>query len=320
MGEARGLTSRQRRLGRPEEPTNPITLDGILLVDKPAGITSHDAVEHIRRAAQMRRVGHTGTLDPAATGLLILCLGKGARLSEFLTSLDKVYEGAMRLGITTDSYDLNGQIVEERQLPDLDESAIQRVFDQFTGEILQVPPMVSAVRVGGERLYEKARKGEVVERVPRRVTVSEFSLRSYDPADVYFVLRCSRGTYARALCHDVGQALGCGAALVTLRRTWVGHHSLDRATPLAQFQSREGVIKRLVPIEEALDLPSVAVRGAAHRTVASGGVISREHLVGDCPVRHGWVQIKAQSGELLAVGQVLPGRLIQPKRVFCSSP
>jgi len=146
-------------------------MNGILLVDKPTGLTSHDVVDKIRRAAGIRRVGHTGTLDPGATGLLILCLGPATRLSEHLTNLDKTYEGTMRLGIVTDSYDLEGKTLEERPAPALDVAALQRACEPFTGDIMQVPPMLSAVKVGGRRLYKMARKGEDVERPARPVTV-----------------------------------------------------------------------------------------------------------------------------------------------------
>ena len=177
-------------------------MNGILLVDKPTGMTSHDVVDRLRRAARIRRIGHTGTLDPGATGLLILCLGSATRLSEFLICLDKVYEGEMRLGIVTDSFDLDGKTVEERPVPHLDPVDIQKALDRFTGDILQVPPMVSAVKINGERLYKKARKGEVVERPPRPVTIREFVLLRYTPPNVVFRVRCTRGTYARSLCHD----------------------------------------------------------------------------------------------------------------------
>ena len=156
-------------------------MKGVLLLDKPAGMTSHDVVDHIRRAAQMRRVGHTGTLDPSATGLLIICVGEATRLSEHLTRLDKVYEGYLRFGVVTDSYDMDGKVLEENPVPDISPEEIQKAFDALTGEIQQVPPMVSAVKVGGQRLYKMARKGETIERKPRKVTVKEFRLLDYDP-------------------------------------------------------------------------------------------------------------------------------------------
>lgn len=294
-------------------------MNGVLLVDKPSGITSHDVVDRIRRAAGTRRVGHTGTLDPAATGLLVLCIGAATRLSEHLTGLDKVYEGTMRLGLTTDSYDLDGKVVAERPAPELEIAEIQAACNRFIGDILQIPPMVSAVKVGGERLYKKARQGETVEREPRAVTVSEFEVLSYARPDALIRVRCTRGTYVRSLCHDVGEALGCGAALAALRRTFVGRYSVADALPVEAFQSNEDVAARLMPMDTALDLPVVAVGAAGRGLIASGATLGVEALSGGCPVNEGWVQIKSTSGRLLALGVVsegLNGVSVRPKRVF----
>ena len=295
-------------------------MNGILLVDKPSGMTSHDVVDRVRRAAKMRRVGHTGTLDPAATGLLIICLGNATRLSEFLTGLDKVYEGTLRFGLVTDSYDLDGKVVEERPVPTLTAAQIQTAFDEYTGDILQVPPMVSAVKVGGERLYKLARKGETVEREPRQVTVREFTLLEYAAPDARFRVRCTRGTYARTLCFDVGEKLGCGGTLASLRRTWVGKHGVEHATPLDALQAPDDVAKALQPINDALDLPEIRVRNVARTIVTSGGTLERGDLKSDSPIDTGWIQIKADDGELLALGEVHSiGNVtrIQPKRVLC---
>jgi len=294
-------------------------MNGILLVDKPAGITSHDVVDRIRRAAGTRRVGHTGTLDPGATGLLVLCLGAATRLSEHLTGLDKVYEGAMRLGIVTDSYDMDGKVVAENPVPALTAADIQRACDGFTGAIMQVPPMVSAVKVGGERLYKRARQGEVVERAPRQVTVREFRVLSYEAPDAQIRVKCTRGTYVRSLCHDVGHALGCGAILASLRRTFVGQFSVEDALPVDQFRDRDEVASRLKPIETALTLPSVTVRSTSRGAVISGVALNPDDLVSGCPVSKGWVQVKSESGRLLALGEVHVGPTglwVHPKRVF----
>lgn len=291
-------------------------MNGLLLVDKPAGITSHDVVDRVRRAAGIRRVGHTGTLDPSATGLLVLCLGCATRLSEFLTALDKTYEGNMRLGITTDSYDLDGEVLRVHPVPEVHAAQIQHMCNRFLGPILQTPPMVSAVKVGGQRLYKRARKGEVIERAPRPVTIHEFTVRDYRAPDVDFVLRCSSGTYARALCHEVGELLGCGAALVSLRRTSVGRHTVNHAEPVDNLVSRDAVLERLLPIEKALDLPEVVVRAQAEAAAMSGALIDRNQLTAECPVPAGWVQIKTEQGRLIAVGEVQPGRRVQPRRVL----
>ena len=297
----------------------PRDLTGVLLVDKPAGITSHDVVDCIRRAVGMRRIGHTGTLDPAATGLLVLCLGKATRLSEHLTGLDKGYEGALRFGIETDSYDQQGSVVGETPVPELSVADIQKACDAFTGDIMQVPPMVSAVKVGGERLYKKARQGEVVEREPRPVTVREFHVKEYTPPDALIRVRCTRGTYVRSLCHEVGQAIGCGAILASLRRTFVGKHTVGEATTLDGLQEREDVEGHLLSIDDVVELPQILVPDSTCPAIAAGQTLRPREWMGECPVEEGWVQLKLESGKLLALGQVNVGPAgiwIHPKRVF----
>lgn len=292
---------------------------GLLLVDKPVGVTSHDVVDHIRKAAGLRRVGHTGTLDPNATGLLILCLGPATRLSEHLTGLDKTYEGVMRLGVVTESYDLDGAVVEEHPVPALDKAKLQEACDRYVGDIQQVPPMVSAVKVGGERLYRKARKGEVIEREPRAVTVHEFTVLNYEAPDARVRVRCTSGTYVRSLCHDVGQDLGCGGALATLRRTMVGKFSVEDAAPMDSFTGEAAIQERLISMDTALDLPEVRVGREGEAMVGTGGTLGMGELSTKCPVRRGWVQVKSEAGELLALGTVEPtamGVLVHPKRVF----
>lgn len=296
-------------------------INGILRVDKPAGMTSHDVVDRLRKVAGMRKIGHTGTLDPSATGLLILCFGAATRLSEHLTGLPKSYEGFLRFGIVTDSYDLDGEVLEENAVPELTQEQIQAAFDEFTGDIQQMPPMVSAVKIGGERLYKKARKGEVVERPTREVTVNEFLLLEWSSPLAKFRVSCSSGTYVRALCHDVGAKFGCGGALDSLRRTAVGTHFVEEATPLDQFETREDVATALVPLSQALDLPAVVVVKAGERLVASGNVLRRTELESACPVKEGWVQVKSRRGDLLALAEVQAGHYdveLQPKRVFIS--
>jgi tRNA pseudouridine55 synthase len=294
-------------------------MNGILLVDKPSGKTSHDVVDYIRRAAGTRRVGHTGTLDPAATGLLVLCIGAGTRLSEHLTGLDKTYEGSMRLGMVTDSHDLDGKVLRESPVPELAIEDIQSVCNRFVGKIMQAPPMVSAVKVGGERLYKKARQGVEVERTPRPVVVREFLVLSYNPPDASIRVRCTRGTYVRSLCHEVGQALGCGAILAQLRRTYVGNYSIDDAVTLDELHNQDDVLRRLIPLEQALDLPEIVIKPTSRNVVVSGGQLTAGDLIGACPVHQGWVQIKSDDGQLLALGQIHaepPGPYIHAKRVF----
>lgn len=207
-------------------------LDGLLLVDKPAGITSHDVVHIIRRHFGIKKVGHGGTLDPAATGLLLILLGRGTRLSSQVMSSNKTYEGIMRLGITTDSQDMDGEVTREADCSAITAEQIAAEMQKLTGDIMQTPPMVSAIKKNGVPLYKLARKGVTVEREPRLIHVFNFSLLDFSPPRAQFRIKCTKGTYVRTLCHDIGEALGCGACLEALRRTQSGSYRVERARTL----------------------------------------------------------------------------------------
>ncbi len=196
--------------------------DGALLIDKPAGPTSHDIVDSIRRAFCVKKVGHCGTLDPAATGLLVIVLGKGTKLSEKLMGDDKVYEGAARLGETTDSYDADGELVSSLPVPPITLEELNETAAGFAGDQMQIPPMVAAVKVNGVPLYKLARQGIEVERKARLIHVYSFRFRSYAEPVGWFRIACTKGTYVRALVHDLGQKLGCGGHLAGLRRVISG--------------------------------------------------------------------------------------------------
>lgn len=208
--------------------------DGILLVDKPAKCTSHDVVDAVRRHFGFKKVGHCGTLDPLATGLLILVLGKATKLSEKLLSDNKDYEGTLRLGISTDSQDADGKIVKTAEVPPLTETQINEACKKFLGDIYQTPPMVSAIKHEGKPLYKLARKGIEVERKPRLVHIFELRVLKIALPNVEFRLRCTKGTYVRTLCADIGDALGTGGHLATLRRTRSGNFSIADAHTLDQ--------------------------------------------------------------------------------------
>jgi len=204
---------------------------GLLLIDKPGGWTSHDVVARLRRALGVRKVGHAGTLDPMATGLLLIGAGRATRLLRFLGDLAKTYEGEAVLGIETTTLDAEGDVVRESPV-EVDAATLRRTMEAFTGDLDQAPPAYSAVKVGGVKMYEAARRGETVRAAPRRVRVDEFSLRRFDTPVFGFVVRCSSGTYVRSLVADVGASLGCGAHLSALRRTAIGpFHVLDAGTP-----------------------------------------------------------------------------------------
>ncbi|MBL9177682.1 MAG: tRNA pseudouridine(55) synthase TruB [Verrucomicrobiaceae bacterium] len=202
-------------------------ISGVLLVDKGQDMTSHDVVAVARRCLNMKKIGHCGTLDPMATGMLILVLGNGTRLSELLMSEDKEYVGTLTLGKTTNTQDAEGEAVEEKPVPDdLTLDQVKAAFDTLRGDFYQMPPMVSAVKIGGVPLYKLARKGQEVEREPRFVRVYDYEITRFAPPDVDFRVVCSKGFYVRTYAHDIGQKLGCGAHLSALRRTRSGHFKL----------------------------------------------------------------------------------------------
>ena len=207
-------------------------LQGIVLVNKPAGITSHDVVGFVRRTFKMRRVGHAGTLDPMATGVLVILLGSSTKLFDKFVAFDKTYRATLRLGLKTTTADIMGQTLLERPYDGVDEAAIVKVFTQFTGDIEQKPPMVSAVKHQGERLYKIARQGLEVERTARKVRIDELRILQYQPPDVEFLMSCSKGTYVRQLAEDVGEVLGCGACISQIERTKVGPFDIKDTTDL----------------------------------------------------------------------------------------
>jgi tRNA pseudouridine55 synthase len=207
-------------------------LDGAILIDKPVGPTSHDVVDAIRRKFGIKKVGHCGTLDPNATGLLIIVLGRGTKLSEKLMGDDKVYEGTIKFGETTDSYDADGDILETKTVPPLTLDQLNEEAAKFIGDLMQIPPMVSAIKKNGVPLYKLARKGIEIEREPRLIHIYNFRFTDYEPPLGRFKIACTKGTYVRSLAHDLGQKLGCGAHLATLRRSASGKFDAANAAPL----------------------------------------------------------------------------------------
>lgn len=207
-------------------------MDGIVVVDKPSGITSHDVVARVRRRFNMKRVGHAGTLDPLATGVLIVLVGKGTKLFDRFVGFDKAYEAVLRLGLKTHSADIQGDVLEEKAFAHVTRTEVESTFSRFTGDIEQVPPMVSAVKHKGERLYRLARQGIQVERASRKVRIDALRLLDFSLPFVRFQMDCSKGTYVRQLAEDVGAFLGCGACITEIRRTKVGPFTIDQAVTL----------------------------------------------------------------------------------------
>lgn len=231
-------------------PRAPDPWDGILLVDKPAGPTSHDVVDAVRQFFHIPKAGHGGTLDPGATGLLVLLLGRATRLSQPVMSTDKTYEGTMELGVSTDSHDADGVVLARRDPSAVTREALLAAMQSWTGDVMQVPPMVSAVKKDGVALYKMARKGQEIEREPRPLHIFEFALLGFQPPLARFRVRCSKGTYVRTLCHDIGEALGCGAHLRVLHRTRSGSFDVQDAIRFeALFDlTPSDLLDRIIPL------------------------------------------------------------------------
>jgi len=237
----------------------PKELEGILLVDKPRDHTSHDVVARLRGKLKMKRIGHAGTLDPMATGLLIILVGKATRVSQYLTSLDKEYEGTIELGKVTDTQDADGEVMETRPVPPLTEADVKNAIQGFLGDQYQIPPMYSAIKIDGVPLYKSARKGEDIEREPRFIRVMNWDVTRFASPQIDFRLRCTKGTYVRTLAHDLGQKLNCGAHLSALRRTATDTFNVAQALTLDEIfaLTLPEIGKRLIAPRDAV--PSLAL-------------------------------------------------------------
>lgn len=228
--------------------------EGILLVDKPQGLTSHDVVARLRRVYQIKKIGHAGTLDPMATGLLIMLIGKATKVSQYMMSMEKEYTGTVMLGQVTDSQDAEGEVLEERSVPELSEAQVLAEMKRFVGDQYQMPPMFSAKKINGQKLYKLARKGKTVEREPRVIHVSSFELIGFELPRISFRVGCSKGTYVRTIAHDLGENIGCGGHLCELRRTGVGSFRIEDSLTLGEIEkmSASRLRRRLLPVQQHL--------------------------------------------------------------------
>jgi len=228
--------------------------EGVLLVDKPSGITSHDVVDRVRRQLRMKRVGHAGTLDPNATGLVIILVGKATKLSQYLMGLDKTYEGTIQLGLSTTTQDGEGEVIEEREVPPLTEEQVLGAMQEFVGDQYQTPPMFSAKKIDGVPLYKLARKGKTVEREPRFIRVSQFDLDRWESPEIDFTLQCSKGTYVRTIANDLGGKLECGGFLKELRRTDIDRFKIEDSVDLEDLEEMDatGIKAELIPAYRAV--------------------------------------------------------------------
>ena len=287
-------------------------MNGVVVIDKPGGLTSFDVVARVRRALGERRVGHTGTLDPMATGVLPICVGEATKLVPFLMSGDKEYEAELRLGVTTDSLDATGTVTSETNAANVSRSDVERALQGFVGTIQQRPPMHSALRVGGQRLYKLAHQGLEVEREPRAVVVHAIELVAYEAPVARLRVRCGKGTYIRSLAADLGAALGVGAHLTALRRTRVGPFGLSQAVTLEALSAGTPLTS---PAEALADHATVPLDEAQVRDVRAGKLRTIAEL--RAPEGAGsHVRLLDAHGTLVAVAEAHAGRLTLA-RVFC---
>jgi tRNA pseudouridine55 synthase len=295
-------------------------VDGILLLDKPGGVSSNHALQQVKRLFQAAKAGHTGSLDPLATGLLPLCLGHTTKFSGFLLDADKRYRVTVTLGVTTDSADADGNVLATRPIDGVDAAAVQAVLPRFTGSIEQLPPMYSAVKHQGQRLYKLAREGKEVERTPRTVQIFALELRRFTPPTLELDVHCSKGTYVRTLAEEIGAALGCGAHVSALRRTGVGPYVEGETRFVTMAEVEAAAEQEGFAALDALLLPLDSVLGhcPALRLSADAAFYLRQGqpvLVPQAPTE-GMVRLYAAGDEFLGIGVILDDGRVQPKRLI----
>lgn len=301
-------------MGRRSRHSRGRDVSGMLLLDKPAGITSNAALQGVKAAFKARKAGHTGSLDPIATGLLPLCFGEATKLSGFLLDADKYYDTVVKLGEATDTGDAEGTVTSRRDVR-FSDGELQRALDAFRGEFDQVPPMYSAVKRHGQPLYKLARQGVEVEREPRRVTVSELECERPDPLRLVLRMQCSSGFYVRGLAHELGEVLRCGGHVESLRRTGVGAFRVEDAVSMETVRAAESLAeldRLLLPSEQGLQhLPGVTLSADAAFYLCRGQPVR----AADLPER-GWVRLYAEQAGFLGVGKVTDDGRVAPKRLF----
>ena len=301
--------SRRRQHGR--------DVSGILLLDKPLGMTSNDALQRVKRLYQARKAGHTGSLDPLATGLLPLCFGEATKLSAYLLDADKRYWVRVKLGVTTTTADAEGEVVRTRPTDGVSKAGLQAVIDGFVGPIEQLPPMYSALKYQGQRLYKLAREGVEVPREPRTVTIHSIALGAFEGDEFEMTVHCSKGTYVRTLAEDIGERLGCGAHVSGLARTGVGPYAAAQMVTMAQVEAAaesgsEVLDALLLPLDSAVGhWPEVRLSADSTYYLKLGQAV----LVPKAPTR-GWVRLYAQGGGFIGVGEIEDDGKVAPRRLM----
>lgn len=287
-------------------------MNGIMLVDKPQDWTSHDVVAKLRGILHERRIGHSGTLDPLATGLLVVFVGRATRAVEFAEADSKEYIAGLRLGIATDTQDISGSIISRCDAIPSREAVICAV-NSFVGEIDQLPPMYSAIKVGGKKLYELARRGESVERKSRRISINSIDVVGEDGDDLMLKVSCSKGTYIRTLCHDIGEKLGCGACMSSLHRTAAGVFSIENAHSIEEIQAAAAsgdIQKILLPLDTLFDqFPELIVNENRTKRLKTGNIINYN-------APNGKYRVYSENGEFLLLGEITGGKLRTIKNFF----
>jgi len=284
-------------------------INGILNVYKPLGITSHDVVYKIRRLTGIKKVGHTGTLDPDAEGVLPICIGKATKVADMLTFSNKRYTAKMKFGVTTDTQDASGKVLSVKEF-NLTDEQVENAIKKFIGEIEQVPPMYSAIKIGGKKLYELARKGIEVERKPRKITIFEANLLSINEDVVEIDVLCSKGTYIRTLCQDIGEELGCGAHMAGLIRTQTSNFTVDKAYTFTQLEN--GNIEEFVlPVDQMFDYPKIIVEGENERKILNGNSVVIPNLITEQKYR-----VYDSENKFICVSKECDGRLTLIKSFY----
>ena len=284
-------------------------MNGIVIIDKPAGWTSQDVTARLRRVFNTRRIGHGGTLDPMATGVLPVFVGRATRGVEFFEHAEKIYETVLRLGLTTDTEDITGTVLTQTECH-VTAEMVEAVLPRFRGNILQVPPMYSALKVNGQKLYDLARKGKEVERQPRPITIHELTLLGMDAEGVHLRVHCSKGTYIRTLCKDIGAALGCGGCMAALRRVQAGEYTAGESVPLDVLLESENPEQYLRPVDSMFpNYPSVTLSEKQELRCRNGGSFSVK-------MAEGTYRAYSQSGEFLMLAKVENGTMTTVKSFF----
>ena len=284
-------------------------LNGILNIYKEKGYTSHDVVAKMRGILKMKKIGHTGTLDPEAEGVLPVCIGKATKLVDLITDKDKTYEAVLKLGITTDTQDLTGAVITTSDVT-VNPKQVEEVIQSFIGEYMQLPPMFSAIKVNGQRLYELARQGKEVDRKRRKVTIYDIQILEQDIEINEFSLKvkCSKGTYIRTLLHDIGEELGCGGTMKSLKRTQVGNFAIDQAFKLSQVEElvrNDQIEEELVAVDEIfLSYDKLIVESEHHKLIYNGNPFRIEHTVGEIKKpSNEWVRVYDSDNVFIGVYQ-----------------